>query len=100
MALQVEISLTAVRDLEDIFDYTQQSYGEDQALKYVSSFDDVFDTLTGNPELGRDRTEIREGLRSIPKEQHIVFYRILENRIRIVRILHASKDLPRQFPDL
>ena len=99
MPLPIEISRVADLDLEDIFDYTVAQYGVDRAIKYVSSFDEVFDYLSLHPTLGRDRPEIRTGLRSLNKEYHIIFYRILVDRIRIVRILHGSRDLPRHFPD-
>jgi len=89
-----ELSDEADNDIEDIFDYTVEEFGVDQAASYVSAFDDVFAVLTETPELGRKRPEIRAGLRSVPKESHTIFYRILADRIRIVRILHGSRDLP------
>ncbi len=49
------------------------------------------------PMTGRERGEIRIGLRSVIKENHVVFYRIVKSRVRIVRILHGSRDLPKYF---
>jgi toxin ParE1/3/4 len=88
-----ELSEKAEQDLEEIFDYTALNFGIDQAIAYVSGFEDLFVNLSNNPELGRKRDEIRSGLRSYFKESHIVFYRVLRGRIRIVRILHGSRDL-------
>jgi len=68
-----------------------------QDVSHVSAFDECFSQLFENPELGRARGEIREGLRSINHEAHVVFYRILKDRIRVVRILYGSRDLPRHF---
>ncbi len=92
-----ELSLEADRDLEHIFEYTLESFGIDQAVNYIISFDDLFEKLLEDPLLGRDRPEVRPGLRSIIKEYHIVFYRVLKDRIRIVRILSAKQDLPKQY---
>ena len=100
MNLFVVISKAAEFDLEDIFDYTYTEHGIDQAVKYVSDFDVVFENLARHPNLGRDRSEIREGLRSFLHKHHIVFYRIMMDKIRIVRILHEARDLPRQFKDI
>ena len=97
MGLFVEISMAAEQDLEDVFDYSLQEHGLGQAVKYVSSFDEAFQNLTTYPEIGRARLEIRVGLRSILKSYHVIFYRILSDRIRIVRVLHRNRDLPRQF---
>ena len=92
-----ELSSEADQDISDIFDYTEVEFGLDQAVSYASALDECFSQLVGNPELGRERDEIREGLRSITSGSHIVFYHILKDRIRIVRILHGSRDLPKHF---
>ena len=62
-------------------------------LKYLSEFEELFFHLVDYPEIGRSRNEIKKGLRSLPKSAHVVFYRIMANHIRIVRILHGSKDI-------
>ncbi len=99
MAKFYELSTEADRDLDEIFDYTTHEFGIDQAVKYISAFDDVFENLIKNPQFGRDRNEIRGGLKSVIKENHVVFYRILKDRVRIVRILHGSRDLPKFLSD-
>lgn len=88
-----ELSLAADSDIEEIFNYTEKEFGFTQAVKYISDFEDVFTELIKSPELGRSRNEIKFGLRNIVQESHIIFYRILEDRIRIVRVLHESRDL-------
>ena len=90
-----ELSIEADKDIDFIFNYTAEEFGIDQAVAYVSGFDNAFTQLLDNPELGSKRPEIRKGLRSLVRESHIVFYRVLKDRIRIVRILHASRDLPK-----
>lgn len=94
-----ELSDEADADLEEIFDYTEQEHGIDQAIRYVSGFEEAFDLLVENPETGRVRREIRPGLRSVLKDQHAVFYRVLADRVRIVRVLHGSRDVPLLFSD-
>ena len=88
-----ELSPEADHDLEDIFDYTESHFGLNQARGYVSTFEAVFQQLCRTPHIGKHRKEIRVGLRSLVKEQHVVFYRILADRIRIVRVLHGSRDV-------
>ena len=87
------LSREADRDLEEIFDYTVREFGIDQAVAYVSEFEEVFMSLAASPELGRKRDEIRNGLRSFVKGSHTIFYRILRSHIRIVRILHGCRDI-------
>ena len=92
---KVVLSKAADADLEDIFDFTLEEFGLDQAVSYVSRFDGTFETISDNPEIGRERKEIRENLRSLAKEKHVIFYRVLKDHIRIVRILHGLRDLPK-----
>lgn len=92
-----ELSTEADQDVSDIFDYTEKEFGLNQAIAYVSAFDECFAELMNNPEIGRARDEIRQGLRSIIQESHVVFYRVLKDRIRVIRILHGSRDLPTHF---
>ena len=88
-----ELSLEAEHDLEAIFSYTERHFGRRQAVFYVSQIDHSFVQLVSNPGMGRMREEIRTGLRSFAHGNHIIFYRILTNHIRIVRILHARRDI-------
>ena len=92
-----ELSSEADSDIEDIFVYTLKEFGSKQAIAYISQFENSFAQVIDNPKSGRERSEIRKGLRSIVQNSHVIFYRILKDRIRIVRILHGSRDLS-SFP--
>ena len=91
------LSERADEDLEEIFEFTLNKFGFQQAEKYLFELENVFETLYKNPSLGKKRNEIKNGLLSFPKDNHIVFYRILKNRIWIVRVLHGSRDIPNYF---
>jgi toxin ParE1/3/4 len=91
------LSEVSDKDLEDIFDYTLEEFGFDQAEKYLLEIEEIFQNLILNPQLGKKRDEIKKGLYSLPEDTHIIFYRILDNHIRIVRVLHGSRDVPRYF---
>jgi toxin ParE1/3/4 len=92
-----QLSADADRDIEAIFDYTEAKFGFGQAVIYASEFEALFTLLLNNPEMGRHRPDIREHLYSLTHKAHIVFYRIMQDHIRIVRVLHGSRDLPRFF---
>jgi len=94
MTKSYKLSREADKDIEAIFDYTALEYGLQKAADYTSQFSTVFHQLSQEPELGRARNEIKIGLRSILQNKHIIFYRVLEDHIRIVRILHGRSDIP------
>ena len=89
------LSQVAEEDLGQIFDYTELEFGLEQAVQYLSEIEQMFYGLCDNPMLGRERKEIRKGLRSIPSGSHVIFYRVLTHQVRVVRVLHASRDLPK-----
>lgn len=91
------LSEIADKDLEDIFDYTVDEFGFDQAEKDLLEIEEIFQNLIANPQIGKKRDEIKQDLYSFPKDNHIIFYRILDNHIRIVRVLHGSRDIPKYF---
>jgi len=94
-----ELSSEADRDVSDIFDYTELEFGVEQAVNYLKQLERCFNALVDNPESGRRRQEIRRGLYSTVSGSHVVFYRIRRDVIRVIRVLHGSRDLPRYFED-
>lgn len=88
-----ELSIQADQDISNIYDYTYSEFGDDQAVAYLADLETILLKLVDYPELGRERPEIRVGLRSFSYRNHVIFYRIRETHIRIVRVLHGSRDL-------
>ena len=88
-----ELSLEADNDIQEIYAFTAAKFGIDQAIRYLLGFEDLFNQLCLQPHTGRHRGEIKEGLRSIGYVSHVVFYRVMDTRIRIVRVLHSSRDM-------
>jgi plasmid stabilization system protein ParE len=44
------------------------------------------------PERGRQRDELYTACRSLPVEQHVVFYYLTDDAVVIDRVLHGSQD--------
>jgi toxin ParE1/3/4 len=82
----------ADKDLVDIFQYSADRYGIEQAVKYLKGIEALFTNICVHPHLGRQRDEVKLGLRSHAYFSHTIFYRISDERIIIVRVLHASRD--------
>jgi toxin ParE1/3/4 len=88
----------AVSDLEEIWDYTVRMWDEDQAERYLRLLNVGFIDLTIQPDLGRSCDAIRPGYRVFRVGSHVIFYRVLNQRIEIVRVLHQSMDFERHLP--
>jgi toxin ParE1/3/4 len=52
------------------------------------------------PNMGRSREEIARNLRSFPVGNYVVFYRIIEEGIEVLRVLHGSRDIKRFFEEI
>ena len=89
------LSNDADADLDGIFDYTEAEHGFNQAMKYLLDLDNLFEQLVKNPNLGKERKEIKKGIYSIVAQEHIIFYEIQEEFILIARVLHGRRDIPK-----
>lgn len=49
------------------------------------------------PESGRSRAEFRPGLRSVVVGDYLLFYRLLDQDVQVLRFLHGARDLPKLF---
>lgn len=90
---KLTISKPAQRDLANIYNYTLTNWGENQFKKYSKRIDDGFKLIIENPQIGKARLEYY----SLMIEQHIIFYKIKDDEISIVRILHKKMDFDTNF---
>jgi toxin ParE1/3/4 len=98
--LLLSFSKRALRDLTGIDAYTLEEWGEAQADRYLGQLQECFESLVNNPQLGRQCGGVRPGLRRMEYGKHVIFYRIIEDGIRVSRILHQSMlATPEKFND-
>jgi toxin ParE1/3/4 len=93
---RVYFSGRAKADLLKIGSHTLETWGEAQALRYLSNLEDCANALAANPSLGRVCDWIRPGLRRFETGRHVIFYRPEKAGILIVRVLHQSMLPERQ----
>ena len=83
----------AKSDLLGIWNYTVKTWGKNQTEKYLLNIEAKLEQLSANPELGKQRPEIRPGYYSFPVGKHIIFYLHSGNHIDIIGILHGRMDI-------
>jgi len=89
----LKFTRSAREDLKDIGKYTARVWGGDQRKKYLASIMARCHWLAENPGLGIMRNEIKEGYRSYPEGQHVIFFRVVKNEVQILRIPHQRMDV-------
>ena len=88
------LSGLARNDLFDIADYTFETWGEEQAYRYIDDLEACFRGLAESPGIGRKCDRLRPGYRRFEHARHVIFCRIDEQKLFISRILH-QRMLPR-----
>lgn len=86
------LSREATEDLQDIFVYGQETWGETHASAYIRELFTVFAHLGQHPNVGRLRPELGDNLKSFPHGSHVVFFMNWREEVAIVRVLHGSRD--------
>jgi len=85
---RIEISPAAAADLEAIWLYGFEQWDETQADEYYDALMVGIEQLRSNPLLGKSEERVRKDYRSIHLNRHVVFYRVLNDAVDIVRVLH------------
>ena len=93
---QFQLRPLAEDDLENIWLYTRANWSRDQADAYVRDIISVIEDLAAGRKEGR-KVDIREGYMKQSAGAHIVFFRVAEDYIDIVRILHGRMDVERHL---
>lgn len=85
-------------DLLDIWLYIARDNIE-RADRLLTQLDERCQILSQYPEAGKKRDELVKGVRSLTAGEYLIFYRIRESRIEILRILHGARDIERIFQE-
>ena len=93
------LSAEAQDDLEDIFSYTLQTWGLEQLSEYSALINSTLAAIADNPNLGHSRPEIESRYRCLGAGHHLIFYRVGEATVYVVRILYGRMDVSRHLRD-
>ena len=89
------LSRAAKRDLVEIGRYTLAQWGLAQARRYLTQLDERMDVIASEPSLGRTCDDIRAGYRCVHEGRHVLFYRLGDEGVEVIRILH-ERILPKR----
>jgi toxin ParE1/3/4 len=86
----------ASADLIEIWEFIAAD-NRDRADEFIDRIDARFRVIAAQPSMGRERSELAPGLRSLPLPPYVIFYQPLEDGVAIVRVLHGARDIEAQF---
>ena len=105
-AWRVRVGADAELDFANILRWTAENFGSRQALFYRDTLlQTIADLAEGTDIVGsKARDEIMRGLRTLHvarhgrRGRHFLAYRVQEQTIEIVRILHGAIEIGRHLP--
>ena len=93
--LKIKITDAAKLDLVEIGQHTESWWGRKQRDKYLRDIDSCLYSLAGEPELGRQRSELRKGCYSYSVGKHVIFYAHDAEARYVLAVLHERMDFER-----
>ncbi len=93
------LSPAAEAELDDIWYYiAKESQSIEIADRMVDSITDRFFLLATHPHLGRHRDEdLRPGLRSFSVGDYVIVYRVENDDVLILHVMHGRRDMEALF---
>jgi len=89
---RLELADEAQGDFEDILLHTLITWGERQMDAYSDLLDHALNTIRANPHIGHAHPVVGDRYRCFQAGQHLVFYRLQDVTVFVVRILHSRMD--------
>jgi toxin ParE1/3/4 len=83
----------AEKDLEDIWFYSFEMWGVEQADSYIRSLIARFEWLAINQLSGRKRDDIKSGYYCFPEGEHVIFYKTRNGIVDIIGVPHHSQNV-------
>jgi toxin ParE1/3/4 len=90
------LTTEAFQDLNDIWDYIGQN-NPLAADAFIAQLLRTCLLIAQSPRLGRQREELGKGLRSLPVDRYLIFYRLRADAVEIVRVIFGGRDLHAVF---
>jgi toxin ParE1/3/4 len=93
--MRIRLSPQARADLDDIwFHVANESGSEERATRFVTAITDEFALFARFPFIGKSFESTKPAnVRSFPVSNYLIFYSTRPNEIRVLRIIHASRDV-------
>ncbi|MDX2241473.1 MAG: type II toxin-antitoxin system RelE/ParE family toxin [Leptolyngbyaceae cyanobacterium bins.302] len=94
----LRITLPASQDLDEISDhFLAQSV--DAGDRFVEAFNQKCTQLARYPYIGKSYAYLRPGLRGLLMMNYIIFYRVIDDDVEILRVVNGYRNLQDVFSE-
>ena len=92
--MRLTVLPAALADLEAIGDHIAAD-NPSRALTFVAEIEARIGRIPDAPGASTPRDDLHPGLRSVRHGRYGIYFLVLDQEIRVVRVLHGARDLPR-----
>ncbi len=91
------ISKMAAADIDEIWLYTVEKWSVNQANRHYNLIFDEIGHICKMPSSGKPRGYIRNGYLASKVKSHLIFYRVINDTVEVIRVLHERMDIEKQL---
>lgn len=93
MTYRIIYARAARADLREIANYFRKAADDVIAQAVANKIIEKVETLGIRPTRHRSRSELSPGLRALPVGNYLIFYRVDDEIVSIIRILHGARNI-------
>ena len=94
--MAIRFTESALVDLDDIWRYFAQRSKAD-ATRFMGQLDDVFKLLADFPQAGRERNDLRPGIRMYVHRRYVILYRESKGNVLVEAVIRGERDISGMF---
>ena len=91
--LNITIRPRATLDLQNIWRFSTQRWGIQQANRCIADLEKAIMAIPANPQAGVAIDFVRPGYRKTTARNHLIIYRLSEISVEVVRVLSQKMDI-------
>ena len=93
--MRLDVSAGAINDLRGIFEYSRKYWGIARARDYANDLRAHLKALTSAELSGVKAEQIGPGIRRQISGSHVIWFRVENDVVMVIRVLHQSRDVGR-----
>ena len=88
----VQYQAAAEADLVEVWLQVADDGSLYQADEYISKLQAICDLIASQPDMGLDRADIANGVRSFPVDRYVIYYERHGPKLSVLRVWHTAQD--------
>ncbi len=88
----VQYQAAAEADLVEVWLQVADDGGLNRADEYISKLQAICELIASQPDMGLNRPDIANGVRSFPVDRYVIYYEHYGPTLSVLRVWHTAQD--------